>query len=84
MHTQDWYDRWGKELHERANVFFNIDEPPIVDRQDLAISFELTPQLTDVKYRALLAQESQMKELLSKFEGNSLPAALAQECFILQ
>lgn len=83
VHTQDWYDRWGKELHERANVFFNIDEPPIVDEQELAICLELTPELADIKYQALVAQASQMKELLAKFEGDKLPEALAQECFVI-
>lgn len=82
VHTHDWYEQWGRELHAQTSIFFNIDEPPLVDSNMLGIDFALPTELRDCKYRALQAQASQMEELLSKFESGILPEALAQECFI--
>jgi len=83
VHTKEWYDEGGKELDEKADVFFNIAEPPMVPEDELGINFTLPENIADVKLRALAAQESQMEELLSKFDVGRLPDALAHECFIL-
>jgi LmbE family N-acetylglucosaminyl deacetylase len=83
VHTAEWYERAGRELDEKANVFFNLEEPSFVQNEDLAICFNLTDEISNLKLQALQAQESQMEELLSKFESNKLPEALAQECFKL-
>lgn len=82
VHTKNWYEQWGRELHQQANVFFNIDEPPFAKEAELAINFRLPSDIADRKLRALEAQPSQMEGLLSKFEGSKLPQALAQECFV--
>lgn len=82
VHTHDWYEKWGRELHEQTSIFFNIDEPPVVAASQLAIEFMLPTEFCELKYQALWAQPSQMEELLSKFKGGKLPEALAQECFI--
>jgi len=82
VHTHDWFERWGKQLHEQTDIFFNIDEPPLVDAAQLAIDFELPADLCAKKLQALQAQASQMEELLSQFEPGKLPAALCQETFI--
>lgn len=80
-HTLEWYERVGKDLDEKTNVFFNIERPPFVDEADLAINFELPEDIADIKLKALQAQPSQMEGLLDKFEKGRLPEALAQECF---
>lgn len=82
-HTVDWYERVGKELDAKANVFFNIERPPFADEDDLFINFDLPDEIAELKLKALKAQESQMEALLSKFEDGKLPEALAQECFVL-
>jgi len=82
IHTQDWYERFGKELDEKADVFFNIEHPPFAEAEELAINFELPPHIADIKLKALQAQPSQMEELLSKFDTGRLPDALTLECFI--
>lgn len=81
-HTLEWYERVGKELDEKADVFFNIERPPFVDETELAINFELPDDIADIKLKALQAQASQMEGLLDKFEKGRLPEALAHECFI--
>ena len=83
IHTLEWYERVGKELDEKANVFFNIEEPPFAELEDLAINYDLPDDIADLKLKALQAQESQMEGLLSKFEDGRLPGALSQECFVL-
>lgn len=82
IHTVEWYERVGKELDEKANLFFNIQEPPFADPEELAVCFDLPAEIAHLKLKALEAQESQMADLLAKFEGGKLPEALAQECFI--
>lgn len=82
VHTREWYEEGGKELDEKADVFFNIAEPPMAPEDELSINFRLPDTICEVKLRALQAQESQMKALLAKFETGKLPQALAHECFI--
>lgn len=82
IHTVEWYERVGKELDEKANLFFNIERPPFADKADLAIDFELPEEIADLKLKALQAQASQMEILLAKFDHGRLPDALAHECFI--
>lgn len=83
IHTLEWYERVGRELDTKANLFFNLQEPPLAGEGELAICFNLPAEIADLKLKALQAQPSQMEGLLSKFEGGKLPEALAQECFII-
>lgn len=83
IHTVEWYERVGKELDAKANVFFNIERPPFAAEDELFINIALPQDIAELKLKALQAQESQMEGLLSKFEGGALPEALAQECFVL-
>ena len=82
IHTSEWYERVGRHMDAKANVFFNIQEPPFADEEDLAISFKLPAEISGKKLRALQAQPSQMESLLAKVEDGKLPAALAEEYFI--
>lgn len=81
--TQAWYDDYGKELDAKANVFFAIDRPPIVEASALAIDFHLPTEIAHKKLRALQAQPSQMEALLAHYPAGQLPPVLSQECFVL-
>lgn len=56
-----------KQEADEFNVFFNIDQPPLTPVQDLAISFELSPELLETKIRALLAHNSQVDGLIRAY-----------------
>lgn len=82
-HTLEWYERVGRELDKKANLFFNLQEPVLTREGELAINYDLPDEIADLKLKALQAQPSQMEDLLSKFKAGKLPEALAQECFRL-
>ncbi len=83
MHTREWYETVGRELDEKAGLFFNINEPPFAEEDELAISFDLPEDIAELKLQALQAQASQMEGFLNKYETGKLPEGLVNESFIL-
>jgi len=83
IYTEEWYERGGKELDEKADLFFNIERPPFANEDELAINFDLPAEIADIKLKALEVQESQMEPLLGKFDAGKLPEAMVHEYFIL-
>ena len=56
-------ERYNSEINQRSdeafNIYFNIDKPRLVAKDDLDIYFELPPDVHQKKLDALRAQESQ-------------------------
>lgn len=63
------------------DIFFNVDEPCVCDREDCDIYFVLADEIYDKKYRALEAMPSQTDGLL-KTHGQSLRASEGVEAFV--
>lgn len=64
------YQEFLIPLDKKINVFFNIDEPPLVAAKDCDIAFVLPDEVLGQKLRALAAMPSQMERTLV-----ALPAA---------
>jgi LmbE family N-acetylglucosaminyl deacetylase len=62
--TPEYLERLGPVL---GSVVFAPERPPVTDREDLAIDFELDDELLDLKMKALEAHRSQFEGLLAVF-----------------
>src|SRR5438128_10612066 len=59
---------WNKEIAPRLapfNCFMEPGTPPVTPREDLAICFDLSPQLLELKLKAIAAHTSQVEGMLS-------------------
>ena len=69
---------WAQEFVPRLNKFdvFRPGTPPVTPVEDLAINFQLSPELLEIKMKAIEAHESQVQFMLDAFgddffrEGN--------------
>jgi LmbE family N-acetylglucosaminyl deacetylase len=59
VHSKQWYERSGKKLDEQFNIFFKIDQPPLVDESAADIALKLSGEWCDIKLAALKAHTSQ-------------------------
>lgn len=71
-----------QEANRRFNFFFNIDKPPICDKNDCNIMLELPEKLLDKKYRALDAMPSQYEAMFNAFGKDSICKMIASEAFV--
>lgn len=85
IEDQEQYDRYFKQMHELFNIYFAIDEPPLITKQVADISFELDSELIETKVRALRRMPSQTEAMFEHFadDMNFLRGALSRETFIL-
>lgn len=56
-----------KEADEKYDIFFNIDEPPLVDEITSDIYFTLSPDLSDKKFSILTSMPSQYDKLIQSY-----------------
>jgi LmbE family N-acetylglucosaminyl deacetylase len=82
VHTKQQYDPHLKSMDDTLNIFFNIDEPPIIDDELCDIRFVLSPELMDIKCRALKAMPSQTSQMFKHFNPEAIGRALNPEAFI--
>lgn len=81
--SQEFYETHGKKLHEKHNIYFNIDKPNCVCKVDADVCFELPEEFKKVKMAALKAHASQTSKLFSNPDSAKAIAVLAEaECFI--
>ncbi len=64
------------------NVFF-AGPPPRTPRAELAIDFQLTPELLELKFDAIKAQVSQSEGLLQAFDRDFIDKTNSEETFVL-
>jgi hypothetical protein len=73
--TPEWAEEFVPRFNQ-FNVFMEPGTPPITLRDELAIDFDLPPDLLDLKIRAIAAHVSQVEGMMSAFgedvfrEGN--------------
>lgn len=77
------YENYLKLEHEKINIFFNIDKPPLEKAEDCDICFELPEDICDKKCAALKAMPSQTADLFEQFDMGFLHKSWNIECFKL-
>jgi LmbE family N-acetylglucosaminyl deacetylase len=83
VNTVDQYEKYLKPADEHLNIFFNIEEPRVVRREECDIYFELPVAIRETKRRAFAAQPSQMERMLGVMApGGVLSEGLSVESFI--
>jgi LmbE family N-acetylglucosaminyl deacetylase len=83
IHTHEQYRDYLKQADEKLNIFFNIDQPPLVNQADCAIYYTLPKPALDTKCRCITAMPSQTEVLFSSFGEEFFKQAFGTECFVL-
>jgi LmbE family N-acetylglucosaminyl deacetylase len=81
VHTPEQYAHM-READKHLNVYFNIEEPPLMEDCDCAICFTLPEDIYEQKIAALRSMPSQTEAMLEKFL-HVLPKAVGVEAFRL-
>lgn len=64
------YEKYLKQLDEQFDIYFAIDQPPLVLGEEADICLELTPALKSSKVQALAAMPSQYEKMLRAIDNN--------------
>jgi LmbE family N-acetylglucosaminyl deacetylase len=73
--TPEWTEEFAPRFNQ-FNVFMEPGTPPVTARHELAIDFQLPPDVLDLKIRAIAAHVSQVEGMMNAFgedvfrEGN--------------
>lgn len=80
--TKHHYEKYMKQMDDKLNIFFNIDQPHLIEPKDCALLFELPVELQEVKVSALATQTSQTEKMMQGFEREFLKKAFGEEAFV--
>ena len=80
--TSEWAAEFVPVMN-RFNVFMEEGTPPITPVEDLAVNFELPPDLLDVKLRAIEEHVSQVEGMLEAFGKDFFRDSMKAEFFRL-
>jgi LmbE family N-acetylglucosaminyl deacetylase len=84
VNTVEQYETYLKPADEKLNIFFNIEDPKVIPREDCDLYFELPMDIRELKRRAMAAQPSQMERMLNVVAPDGvLNDGLAVEAFVL-
>ncbi|HTE57437.1 MAG TPA: PIG-L family deacetylase [Verrucomicrobiae bacterium] len=72
-----------KELDDKFNFFFNLDQPVLHDKATCDMVLDLPPEIFDKKYRAFQVMPSQYENLLQSYPKDYLAHAFGRESYIL-
>jgi LmbE family N-acetylglucosaminyl deacetylase len=81
VYTQDWADEFVPELNKYD--VFRPGTPPVVPAEDLAIAFELSEELLNLKMRAIREHVSQVEPMSDLFGDGFLRGMMHEESFRL-
>lgn len=76
------YEQYMKPAGRQFNWYFNVANPPMKLAADCAVAFKLTPELRDIKLRALQAMPSQYKKFFTVTPPEVLEHLFTIECFV--
>jgi LmbE family N-acetylglucosaminyl deacetylase len=83
VESQEFYESYGKKLHDKHNIYFNIDIPKYVSKNEADICFELSEECKEIKLKALKAHASQTSGLFRDSFGREAVIAMTTcESFI--
>jgi LmbE family N-acetylglucosaminyl deacetylase len=80
--TPQHYTQYLVEADAKLNMFFNIDQPPLVDQGDCAIAYRLPDDICELKHRAFAAMPSQMDTLREVLPDQKFHQAFGAEYFV--
>jgi LmbE family N-acetylglucosaminyl deacetylase len=78
--TQAWVDEFKAEM-DRFNVFMEPGTPPVTPVEELAVNLELSPDLLELKLRAIHEHASQVEGMLATFGDDYFRRAMRAEFF---
>ena len=81
VYTQEWADEFVPELNKYD--VFRPGTPPVVAREELAIAFELSDELLDLKMKAIREHVSQVEPMSDLFGDEFLHRMMHEESFRL-
>lgn len=83
MENSDFYERHGKELHKKHNIYFNTEKPNLVTAKDADICLELDNETKDTKIKAIKAHASQTAGMIESEDSKKALLAMVEcECFV--
>lgn len=82
VEERELYERYMKPAGQQANWYYNIENPPMKLAADCAIALKLTPELRDLKLRALQAMPSQYEKFFTNTPPDLLEHLFTIECFV--
>ncbi len=82
VHTQEIYDSAFKAIHDKFNVYFNIDVPRLVPLQNCNIVVELPDEVLDKKLAALQAMPSQYEAFFQGISPQEAELAFDTEALV--
>jgi hypothetical protein len=68
-------------LGKTINIYYNIDEPPLVAESQINLAFLLPPELLKIKLKALKAHTSQTADMFAKSPISDIKKAFRLESF---
>lgn len=80
--TPEWAAEFAPRL-DQFNVFFNIDGPPVTPLDELAVYYELPPDMLALKMNAIEAHESQVEGMIAAFGRDFFSEGMKAEAFRL-
>jgi LmbE family N-acetylglucosaminyl deacetylase len=84
IENSNFYERHGKELHEKYNIYFNIEKPNLVHAEDADICLDFDKNSIYTKPEAIKAHASQTSTLFSDAKGEKIVKIMAaRECFVV-
>ena len=81
--SKERHERIGKKLDEKFDIYFNINEPPLVANADMDICFDLPRMACAAKIAALRAQPSQTSNLFEHTKPEDIEELCSCEGFVL-
>ena len=78
----DGYEKYMKPAGKAVNWYYNIENPPMKLAADCEIALKLTPELRDIKLRALQAMPSQYEKFFTSTPASLLEHLFTVECFV--
>lgn len=83
VENTEFYENFGKKLHEKYNVYFNVDKPYVPRKDEVDVCLELSFKQKEAKLSALQKHASQTAGMFGTEEGVEALNSLADcECFI--
>lgn len=83
VENREFYESFGKDLHNEHNIYFNVEKPHIVACDDADLFIRLTESEQQKKFQALTAHASQTSRMLVSKQGiDTLNQLCKCECFV--
>lgn len=76
------YETYMKPAGEQFNWYFKVENPPTKLAADCTIALRLTPELRDIKLKALQAMPSQYEKFFTDTPTDLLEHLFTIECFV--